>query len=164
MKKSNEDGENCKQCSEYKELLQRVQADFENYKKRCERETFEFRERSGIDLVVKLLPVLDSFEMALKYSEPNGKFADGLRGIYAQLYSVLEGYGLKRINTIGKVFDPYLHEVLLIEKSDQDNMILEELQSGYMFKGAVIRHSKVKVGKKSDDDDKMNSKEDGKNG
>ncbi len=140
-----------KQTEEYKDLLQRIQADFENYKKRCEKEISEQKEYSTINLVTRLLPVLDSFELALKHASPNDpKFVDGVKGIYAQLYSVLESLGLRKIDAVGKQFDPYKHEVLLVDEEGADGKVLEELQKGYMLKNAVIRHSKVKIGKKTD--------------
>ncbi len=135
------------QVDEYKELLQRVQADFENYKKRCEKAALENKDYSNSELIAKLLPVLDSFDSALKNTESSQSFTEGIKGIYSQLLAILEGYGLREINAVGKQFDPYMHEVLLISESDEDNIILEELQKGYMLKGAVIRHSKVKIGK-----------------
>jgi len=135
------------QIDEYKELLQRVQADFENYKKRCEKAALENKAYSNSELIAKLLPVLDSFDSALKNTDSSQNFAEGVKGIYAQLLAILEGYGLRKIYSVGKQFDPYLHEVLLISESDKDNIILEELQKGYMIKEAVIRHSKVKIGK-----------------
>lgn len=137
-----------KQADEYKELLQRLQADFENYKKRCEKQMGEIREHSKQEAIAKLLPVLDSFELALKSMQASEKNTQGVKMIFSQLHSALEGLGLKKIDCTGKAFDPYRHEALLTAESEQDGIILEELQTGYMLNDAVIRHSKVKIGKK----------------
>ncbi|MBU2560994.1 MAG: nucleotide exchange factor GrpE [Nanoarchaeota archaeon] len=137
------------QIEELTNDLKRVQADFENYKKRVERDNSKLCEYSKADIIKKLLSVLDSFEMALKNTDNHEEFVKGVELIYSQLYTLLNEEGLQHIETVGKRFDPYLHEVLLSEKSDkEDDMILEELQKGYMLKDKVLRHSKVKVAKK----------------
>ncbi len=128
--------------------IKRLQADFENYKKRCEKENQAFREYAKADLVKKLLTVLDSFEMALKNTEDKEEFVKGVELIYSQLYGLLKEEGLEAIETKDKRFDPYFHEVMMTVSSDHDDAILEEFQKGYTFKGQVLRHSKVKVGKK----------------
>ena len=128
--------------------LKRVQAEFENFKKRCEKENADFRDYATAGLVKKLLSVLDSFEMALKNTDDHQEFVKGVELIYSQFYTILKEEGLQHIVTDGKKFDPYLHEVMLSEKSDkEDGLILEELQKGYRFKDRVLRHSKVKVAK-----------------
>lgn len=137
-----------KKAGEYKETLQRLQAEFENYRKRADKESASAGNYATAELVRKLLPTLDSFEMALKAPENNEKFVKGVELIYAQLYSLLEDEGLKRIEAKGMELDPYRHEVLMQEKSDKDNVVLEELQKGYEFKDMIIRHSKVKVGRR----------------
>lgn len=139
-----------KKADEYKEALQRLQADFENYRKRCEKENVSLRKYANAGLVKSLLPILDSFELALKNNTEPEKFVKGVEMIYAQLYSLLEDLGLKRISAEGRQFDPYMHEVLLQEESEKDGIVLEELQKGYLLDDAVIRHSKVKVGKKKE--------------
>ena len=136
-----------KQAEDYKDSLQRLQAEFENYRKRADRESASTCKYATADFVKKLLPTLDSFEMALKNPENNEKFVKGVELIYAQLYSLLEDEGMKRIDAKGLELDPYRHEVLMQEKSDKDNVVLEEFQKGYEFKDMIIRHSKVKVGR-----------------
>ncbi|MBW2993352.1 nucleotide exchange factor GrpE [Candidatus Woesearchaeota archaeon] len=129
-----------KKTDELTNLLKRVQADFENYKKRTEREKYEFLKYANADFVVKLLPVIDSLEKALDNK--------GVKAIYSQIMDILYKQGLKRIECKNKMFDPYLHEAMMQEISDKkEGMILEELQSGFMFNSAVIRHAKVKVAK-----------------
>ena len=132
----------------YKDALQRLQAEFENYKKRTDKENQAFRKFANAEMIKSLLPLLDSFEMALKNTQDKEKFVKGVELIYAQFYSLLEDLGVKQIDALGKQFDPYLHEVLLQEKSDKEDIILEELQKGYTLNDSVLRHTKVKVGKK----------------
>jgi len=137
-------------ASEYKEMLQRLQAEFENYKKRAAKELADSKERASAEIIAKILPVMDSFEIALKNTKSKERFAEGVRLIYSQLFTTLEGLGLKAIKAEGQRFNPYLHEALMVENVENrglDNKVLEEFQKGYELKGAVIRHSKVKIGK-----------------
>ncbi len=137
-----------KKLAEYTEMLQRLQADFENFKKRTEKEKRESSQYASAYLIIKMLPALDSFEMALKNKNSDPiKFATGMELVYAQLYSVLKEEGLQKIEAIGEKFDPYRHEVLMQEASEKDGIVLEEFQKGYMFRDKILRHSKVKVGK-----------------
>ncbi|AJF60894.1 TPA: nucleotide exchange factor GrpE [Candidatus Woesearchaeota archaeon] len=132
--------------AELTDMLKRTQAEFINYKNRVEKENKEAYEYCSADLVKKLLPVLDSFELAFKNTGEAGKFRQGMEMVYAQLVDVLEHEGLRRIDAEGKKFDPYRHEVLMKDKSDKSpDIVLEEFQKGYMFKNKVARHSKVKV-------------------
>lgn len=129
--------------------IKRVQAEFENYKKRVEKENAQFCEYAKAEFVKKLLSVLDSFEMALKSTDNHEEFVKGVELIYSQLYTLLKDEGLAHIETKDRKLNPYLHEVMLSERSDKDeDTILEELQKGYTLKGRVLRHSKVKVAKK----------------
>jgi molecular chaperone GrpE len=130
--------------------LQRVQAEFENYKKRCEKESAQCREYAVSQLIKKLLTVLDSFEMAFKNTDNPGEFMKGVELIYSQFYNILKDEGLQPIEAKpGQQLDTYYHEVMLSEASEHDHdTILEELQKGFKFKEAVIRHAKVKVAKK----------------
>ncbi len=147
-----------KQLADYKESLQRLQAEFENYKKRVEKENIQFKQFAAAGLVKNLLPVLDSFELALKSinssskeeekSAANTKLVQGFEMIYGQFYSALEAQGLRPIKTLDEKFDPYKHEVLMQGETDdekKDGTVVEEFQRGYMFSDAVLRYSKVKV-------------------
>lgn len=135
-----------KQIEELTDILKRLQAEFENYKKWGTKEKAEFVRYANADLIAKLLPVLDSFEIALKNTNDKEKFIEGIKIIYAQLYSVLEAEGLKPIKVAGEKFDPYRHEVLMKQESNKpEETILEEFQKGYMLNDRVIRHSKVKI-------------------
>jgi molecular chaperone GrpE len=137
-----------KQLADYKETLQRLQAEFENYKKRTEKEKLQVCEYSNRNLIAKMLPVIDSFELALKNTSDLKKFKEGVELIYAELYSLLKSEGLRPIDAVGKKFDPYMHEAMMKEDSEKDDLVLEDFQRGYMLKDAVLRHSKVKVGVK----------------
>ena len=134
--------------NELTDSLQRLQAEFENFKKRNEKESIAYREFANAAFSEKLLPVIDAFQLAL--NNIDGKeFAKGIELIYSQLYEILEKEGVRPIKIEGEL-DPYKHEVLLSENTDNENedqKIIEELQTGYMFKDKVLRYSKVKVKK-----------------
>ncbi|MBT3720646.1 nucleotide exchange factor GrpE [archaeon] len=127
-------------------MCKRIQADFVNYKERTERETKQLLEFSSADMIRKILPVLDSFELAFKNNEDFESFKKGIELVYAQLNDILKQEGLTSIAAQGLKFDPYKHEVLMKEKSDkEEDIVLEELQKGYELKGKILRHSKVKI-------------------
>ena len=129
---------------ELTELLKRTQADFINYKNRVEKETKQLLEYSDVAVIKELLPVLDSFEHALKNTN-DAEFKKGIELVYTQFLDILKQKGLSVIKCEGS-FDPYKHEVLMKVKSDKpENTILEVLQNGYQFKDKIIRHAKVKV-------------------
>jgi molecular chaperone GrpE len=148
-----------RECRDYKNeleeltsLLKRIQADFENYKKKAESEKKEFIDYAAAGLVSELLPLLDSFEMAMKnVKECDIEFLNGIKMIHLQLCKILESHGLKCIECVGKGFDPYRHEALAIEESEHaENTITDEIQKGYEIKGKVIRPSRVKISKRKD--------------
>ncbi|MBW3015488.1 nucleotide exchange factor GrpE [Candidatus Woesearchaeota archaeon] len=154
--------ENQESIKELTETLQRLQADFENYKKRVEKEKQENINSASRNIITKLLPILDNFELALKADKNSDDFVKGIELIYSELFEILENEGLKRIEATNKEFDPYLHEALLVEESDKENIVLEELQKGYMLNGKVIRHTKVKVSKTNPAKTKEDVKDDNK--
>jgi len=130
-------------------LLKKVQADFENYKKRVEKEKKDFTQFASQELIKKLLPLLDSFQLALADTKNLEDFKKGVELIYSQLWQILESEGLKPVEALGKQFDPYFHEALMQEESDkEEGEVIEELQKGFMIKDNVIRASKVKIAKK----------------
>jgi molecular chaperone GrpE len=141
---------------ELTDMLQRLQAEFENYNKRVEKENSEFRKYAKAELIKKLLPVLESFELALRNNQccgkDNEKMMKGMEMIYTQLFQTLEDEGLRGIECLGKKFDPFRHEVLMTEhiKEKGDGVVIEELQKGYMVNDKVLRYSKVKINKKED--------------
>ena len=145
--------------AELTELLQRLQAEFENYKKRVDKEKQEFCKLANAEFVSKLLPILDSFELALKNKDKEEDFVKGVELIYSQLFDVLEKQGLRPIQALDRKFDPYSHEALLQQESDkEENHVLEELQKGYMFNNKLVRTSKVKISKKLDKTNANNTK------
>jgi molecular chaperone GrpE len=129
-----------------RQLAQRVQADFENYRKRVLREQTAIVERATESLVESLLSVLDSFELALATLEvADEKVRKGVELVYAELLGVLERAGLERIETDGKPFDPNVHEAVLQEDGDGEPVVSETMRTGYRMKGRVIRPAMVKV-------------------
>ncbi|MBN2881131.1 nucleotide exchange factor GrpE [Candidatus Woesearchaeota archaeon] len=127
--------------------VKRVQADFENYKKRMDVHRIESIKVAAKDIITQLLPVLDSFELALKHKTTDNEIiCNGFEMIYKNFEQVLENNGLTEIDAVGKDFDPYEHEALLQEQSDKKkHVVLEVLQKGYKLNGKVIRTAKVKI-------------------
>lgn len=127
-------------------LAQRVQADFENYKKRVQRDQAETAERSAALLVEQLLPVLDNFDLALtSLGDADEKVRKGVELVYADLVAVLERAGVERIATDGMPFDPEMHEAVLHEPGDGEPTVVGTMRSGYRLKGRVLRPAMVKV-------------------
>ncbi len=144
--KNKQSEEKSQKIEELTDTLKRLQAEFENYKKWSSKEKTDFIKYAHADMIEKVLPVLDSFEIALKNTSDKEKFIDGMKRIYAQFHTTLNAEGLRPIKAIGEKFDPYRHEVLMKEESDKpEETILEEFQKGYMLNDKVLRHSKVKV-------------------
>lgn len=135
--------------------LQRLAADFDNFKKRKEREREELLLFAGESLVKNLLPVLDNFDRALQSAERHPsfeQFLEGVKLIHRQLYGVLEKEGLSPIEALGQDFDPNLHEAVMQVPAEagQENKVVGELQKGYLFKGRLIRPTMVQVGAKAE--------------
>ncbi|HET7487367.1 MAG TPA: nucleotide exchange factor GrpE [Acidimicrobiales bacterium] len=127
---------------EYLDSLRRLQADFENYKKRIARQQAEAQERAAEKLVEKLLPVLDNFDLALSH----GDAAGGLEPIYRNLLGTLGSAGLERLDPAGQPFDPNEHDAVLHEEGDADAPeVIEVMRAGYRWKGRVLRPAMVKV-------------------
>ncbi len=145
----NEVSRKAKKVEDLNELLvtlQMVQADFENYRKRIEKEKEQFAKCASSEIIKQMLPVLDNFDAALKNFSDANEFLNGVRMIHSQMLSVFEKEGLNPIDAEGKKFNPYVHEALMQEASDKgEGIILEEFQKGYMLGDVVLRHSKVKV-------------------
>lgn len=144
------------ELDELTDTLKRLQAEFENYKKRVDKENCCLIKNSNAVLIKKILPVLDSFELAIKNngqydgnSNPEiEKYRKGMEILFAQLFSILKDEGLRVIETKNQKFDPYKHEVLMMKECDKDDdLILEELQKGYMLNEYVLRHSKIMIAK-----------------
>ena len=143
-----------READEYKAMVMYMKADLENYKKRAARERDDFVKFANEGLILDLLDVYENLERALETARKSSddKMAKGLEMIYGNMRSVLEKYGLKRIKTVGEKFDPYLHEAVMQEVSNdhEDETILEEYQKGYTLNMKVIRYAKVKVSKRSE--------------
>jgi molecular chaperone GrpE len=132
--------------------LARMQAEFENARKRTAREQQEFREYAVSDAVKALLPTLDSFERALQTSAAdNTEFRSGVELIYKQLQDAFSKLGLRPIPAKGEAFDPHLHQAIeLVDTKDaKDQHVVEELQRGYKLKDRLLRPSMVKVARNS---------------
>jgi molecular chaperone GrpE len=128
--------------------LARLQAEFENARKRATREQQDFRDYALADAIKVLLPILDSFERALQSgSSEKSEFRGGIELIYKQLQDALLKLGLRPVPAKGEPFDPHLHEAIeMVETNDaEDHQILEELQRGYKLKDRLLRPSMVKV-------------------
>lgn len=143
--------------SELKDQMLRLQAEFDNYRKRMLKEREELRKFANEDLILSLLDVVDNFERALvsvDQVEDKTIVIEGVKMIEKQLKMILEQYGVKSIKTAGTVFDPGYHEAIAQEVSQdvEENHILEELQRGYQLHDKVIRFAKVKVAKPEEED------------
>lgn len=135
------------QGEDYHDLYMRTRADFENFRKRIERERSEERRQAASGLVKEILPVLDNLERALEGAPPEDAFAHGVELISRQLQEVLTQAGLSPIEAQGKAFDPIYHEAVATEPSGEvePNHVLAEIQKGYMFRDRVLRPSLVRV-------------------
>lgn len=136
--------------AELTESRLRLQAEFDNYQKRVDKDMDAFRKFASQGLIEDLLPVLDSFELALQHTKDNKDVHKGVELVFSQLSDVLTKRGVEKITAKG-TFDPNYHEALLTEASKKpEGTILEVLQSGYTLNGKIIRTAKVKIAKKSE--------------
>lgn len=141
------------EANEYLEMAQRLKAEFENYRKRTEKEKADLVEYGKEQVILEILPVVDNFERALEAShgdsEEIASFKEGVNLIYRQFKGVLEKLGVKEIESLGQIFDPYKHHAVMQEEVEdkKENEIIEVFQKGYMFNNKVIRPSMVKVAK-----------------
>ena len=135
------------QKADLEDRLLRARAEFENFRRRAERDRSDFIQFAAMDLVREILPVLDDFERARKAEPADKEYAKGVELIYQRLFDVLKRSGLEPIAAEGKQFDPNLHEAMQrVETGEaEDQAILGELQRGYCFKGKLLRPSWVKV-------------------
>lgn len=134
---------------ELTELLQRTQANFENYRKQTEKRVEELQQIAGKNVLFQLLPLVDNLELAFKNihePETSSEFLDGIKLIYGQLMTILENNGVQVIVTEQKQYDPHRHEALMkVESELPTGTILEEFQKGFTLRGQVLRHAKVKI-------------------
>jgi molecular chaperone GrpE len=141
------------EAAEYLEHLQRLQAEFDNYRKRVLKEQTRAVELAAEPMIGKLLEVLDEFELALIAAERKPDFEQFLRGVemvYAKLQEILRSEGLERIEAKGKPFDPEIHEALLQgeDQSDGDPYVSDVLRTGYTLRGRLLRPAGVKVSRR----------------
>jgi molecular chaperone GrpE len=132
-----------------KDLLLRRQAEFDNFRKRAEREKSDFAQYAGMEIVKELLPILDDFDRALKVETADTEYAKGVGMIHKRLFESLKKQGLEPIDTTGAKFDHELHHAVANEETNdaEDGAVLEEYQRGYNFKGKLLRAAMVKVAK-----------------
>ncbi len=138
------------QIEELKDRLMRQMAEFDNYRKRTEKEKSQRYEVGAKDVVEKILPVVDNFERglaAVPEDEKENPFIDGMEKIYKQLMTTLEGIGVKPIEAVGQEFNPDFHNAVMHVEDEEvgENIVVEELQKGYLYRDSVVRHSMVKV-------------------
>ena len=133
--------------AEIQDLLQRRQAEFENFRRRTERERGEFAQYASMEVVRDLLPVVDDFDRAMKAESTDKEYARGMELIHGRLGDLLKKAGLEPIEAEGKQFDPHQHQAVeKVQTADaEDHAILGEFQKGYFFKGKLLRPSMVKV-------------------
>ncbi len=143
-----------KERDEYYDLLLRRSAEFENFRKRVERERRELTELAGMEAVRELLPVLDDFERAVQVETSDREYAKGIELIYQRLMDALTKLGLEPITSRGEKFDPYRHEAVEMAASEEfeEQTVIEEYRRGYNFKGRLLRPAMVKVAVKPDTD------------
>ena len=125
-------------------------AEFDNFRKRTEKEKSQMYEIGAKDIIEKILPVVDNFERgldAVKEEDKKDAFIQGMEMVYKQLMTVLGELGVKPIEAVGKEFDPNLHHAVMHVEDENfgENIIAEEFQKGYMYRDSVVRHSMVKV-------------------
>ena len=133
------------------ERLARLQAEFDNYRKRAAKENAEYRDYAVSDAARALLPVIDSFTLALKNSAAKPEdLRKGVELIFKQLQDVLQKLNIERVPAQGEPFDPRVHEAIEMVETDAapDHHVLEELQPGYRIKGRLLRPAMVRVAKK----------------
>ena len=138
------------QIEELTDRLKRNMAEFDNFRKRTEKEKSAMFEIGAKDIIERILPVIDNFERGLNSMPEDAKgtsFAEGMEMIYKQLLKNLEEAGVKPIEAVGQQFDPNFHNAVMhVEDEEQgENVVVQELQKGYLYRDSVVRHSMVQV-------------------
>lgn len=136
--------------AELDDRVKRQMAEFENFRKRTEKEKATMFEMGAKSVVEKILPIVDNFERglgAIPEGDKNSPFAEGMNMIYKQLMTELENLGVKPIEAVGKEFDPNLHNAVMQVESEEyeEGVIAQELLKGYMYRDTVVRYSMVAV-------------------
>ena len=135
------------QIEELTDRLKRQMAEFDNFRKRTEKEKSSMYIIGAKDIVEKMLPIVDNFERGLAQAPEDDPFAEGMKMIYKQMMTAFDEMGVKAIEAVGKEFDPNLHNAVMHveDESVGENVVVEEFQKGYTYKDFVVRHSMVKV-------------------
>jgi molecular chaperone GrpE len=134
--------------------LRRLQAEFENYKKRTAKEKEALMLAGSAVTIVKLLPVLDEMDIAIAATHHNANAKEmrhGLEMLHKKFLQVLEKEGLVEMKSLGEQFDPYRHEAVRTVEADEDNKVVEVMKKGYLFRDNVLRHAMVAVGRKREE-------------
>ena len=136
--------------AELEDKVKRQMAEFDNFRKRSEKEKSQMYEIGAKDIIEKILPVIDNFERGLAAVPEESKedpFVEGMEKIYKQIMTTLEGVGVKPIEAVGQEFNPDFHNAVMHVEDEEagENIITEEFQKGYMYHDSVVRHSMVKV-------------------
>lgn len=145
-----------REVEQFRNLLQRVQADSVNYKRRTEEQKEELQNRANANLIIRLLPALDDFERAL-YHIPEGNaigyWIDGIELVHRNLKSVLESFGVTQIEAINRIFDPLEHESIHYEISEDydEGTVISVMREGYKLHGWVLRPAQVTVAKRKEE-------------
>ncbi len=148
--KKNKKDKKDEKIEELTDRLTRQMAEFDNFRKRSEKEKSQMYEIGAKDVIEKILPVVDNFERGLQgltEEEKADPFVEGVDKIYKQLMTTLEGIGVKPIEAVGQEFDPDFHNAVMHVEDEAfgENTIAEEFQKGYTYRDSVVRHSMVKV-------------------
>jgi len=146
-KKKDKESEKLKEeLAELKDKYVRQVAEFDNFRKRTEKEKSNMYDIGAMSILEKLLPTIDNFERGL-VNAPDDAFAEGMKMVYKELLKNMETVGVKPIEALGADFDPNFHNAVMHEEdeSGEENKVSEEFQKGYMYKDHVLRHSMVKV-------------------
>ncbi len=135
---------------ELTDMVKRQMAEFDNYRKRTEKEKSSMYEIGAREVIEKILPIVDNFERglaAVPEEEKDSPFVEGMNKVYRQLLSSFEGMGVKAIESVGQEFNPDYHNAVMHVEDEEagENTVVEEFQKGYTYKDTVIRHSMVKV-------------------
>ena len=150
FKKKEKKDKKDEKIEELTDRVRRQMAEFDNFRKRTEKEKTQMFETGAKSIVEKILPVVDNFERglaAVTEEEKGTPFVEGMEKIYKQMMTVLEEAGVKPIEAVGQEFDPNLHNAVMHVEDDElgENIIAEEFQKGYTYRDSVVRHSMVKV-------------------
>ena len=148
--KKNKKDKRDEKIEELTDRLTRQMAEFDNFRKRTEKEKSQMYEIGARDIIEKILPIVDNFERGLSSMPEEEKatpFAEGMEKVYKQLMTTLESIDVKPIEAVGKEFDPDFHNAVMHVEDEElgENIIAEEFQKGYTYRNNVVRHSMVKV-------------------